>query len=193
MRRTGPWLLALFVWFVAVPVEAGEETLVSSPTRDGVVQSFLLREAHAPAGVVVLLAGGHGRLGLADGQHGVDMDGGHDNFLARSRALFAAHGYTAILVDVPSDRQGEEGMFGGFRGEEAHASDLGIVLDWVEGRYGLPVWLVGTSRGTESVAAFARRAGTRIEGLVLSAPVTRTTRRGVSLLEYPWSTSTCLC
>ncbi len=184
MRRLASVLCAMFV-LLSAAVASATETLVELSTREGVIQPFLLREAPNPVGVAVLFAGGHGRLGLHREDDAVNLDWGRNNFLVRSRAHFTDQGFHVLLVDAPSDRRGEAGMLDGFRHSAEHMADLAAVLQWVNDRYGLPVWLVGTSRGTESATAtaLALHMGTWIHGLVLSAPMTRENRRGLSLLE----------
>ncbi|MFT5485105.1 MAG: hypothetical protein ACI9MU_000004 [Alphaproteobacteria bacterium] len=119
---------------------------------------------------LVLLPGGGGFLKL-------DHDGCprklKGNSLVRSQALFHKNGFVTALADAPSDRQGKAGL-GGFRIRSKHADDIGKVISDVRERTGLPVWLIGTSRGAISAAnAASRLSGTAApDGLVLTSPVT---------------------
>lgn len=139
------------------------------PTRPGVTQRLLVLAPEAPKAVVVLFPGGHGGLQIAaDGSLGW----GGNNFLVRSRNLFAARGLVAIVVDAPSDRQAPL-FLTGFRQSAEHAEDIRAVVAWARRRWSLPVWLVGTSRGTQSAAAVAVQSpgADGPDGLVLTSTI----------------------
>jgi hypothetical protein len=75
------------------------------------------------------------------------------------------------LIDAPSDRQGG-GFLTYFRESAEHATDVGSVIAWLRKQLKLPVWLIGTSRGTQSVAAVsARLAGVGTDGIVLTSTI----------------------
>jgi len=149
--------------------------VVDVATRPGVTQRFLLLTPDHPKAAVILFAGGQGGLQIApDGSFGW----GKGNFLVRSRELFAAQGLLVAVVDAPSDRQSAP-FLGGFRQTREHVSDVKAVIAWLKQQAAVPVWLVGTSRGTQS-AAFI---GTELrpdnggpDGLVLTSSVLRDPR-----------------
>ncbi len=143
--------------------------VVDIPTRPGVTQRLLLLRPAQPQAVVLLLAGGHGGLRLFD--NGTPR-WGDNNFLVRTRALFAEQGLAVAVLDVPSDRQ-RPPFLEGFRQTAEHASDLKATIAWLRSQWGLPVWLVGTSRGTQSVAFVATElAGSEgPDGIVLSSSI----------------------
>ena len=119
---------------------------------------------------LVLLPGGPGYAALdAKGCAG-KLKG---NSLVRSRELFHRAGFVTALVDAPSDHRGGDGL-GGFRMSPQHAEDIGKVIAFLRERTKLPVWLVGTSRGTISaVNAASRLTGPAApDGLVLTSPIT---------------------
>ncbi len=97
---------------------------------------------------------------------------GKGNFLIRSRQLFADQGLTAVLVDAPSDRQSAP-FLAGFRQTPSHAADIKAVIAWARQQTKLPVWLIGTSRGTQSAAFVATELGKPDgpDGLVLTSTV----------------------
>jgi len=102
----------------------------------------------APKAAVVLFAGGHGGLQvLANGS----MKWGEGNFLVRTRQLFADAGLTVAVIDAPSDRQSPP-FLSGFRQRPEHAADVKAVIGWLRENAKVPVWLVGTSPGTQSAA-----------------------------------------
>ncbi|MBB2483790.1 alpha/beta hydrolase [Mitsuaria sp. WAJ17] len=116
---------------------------------------------------LVLLAGGHGHVGLDATGCATQLKG---NALLRARPLFQARGYEVVTLDAPADYRGDEGL-AGFRIEPAHAEDIGRVVRWLRGQGAREVWLLGTSRGSISaVNAAARLAGEAApDGLVLSS------------------------
>jgi hypothetical protein len=119
---------------------------------------------------LLLLPGGPGYLALDRNGCAQKLKG---NSLVRSRDLYHAAGFITVLVDAPSDHHGEDGL-GGFRISAQHAEDLGKVIAAVRSETKVPVWLVGTSRGSISAAnAASRLTGPAApDGLVLTSPVT---------------------
>jgi len=158
----------LLVVLSAVPA-FGEE-MVSLSTRDGVTQAYLLvvPEGGSPRAAAVLFPGGGGaiRLRVEAGR----TKFGPNNFLVRSRGEFARHGIVVAVVDAPSDQQA--GMSDGFRSGRDHAKDIEGVLDDLKKRYpSLPVYLVGTSRGTVSAGYVGKAMGTGVAGVVFTSAV----------------------
>ena len=143
--------------------------IVTLDTRPGVSVSFYyLKQDRAPA-TLVLLSGGAGDIGLKDG---VPTS---KNFLVRSRDFFAAHGFNIVVVDRPSDRALEYEA----RVSSEHLQDLRQVVNYVKKDTSLPVWLVGTSRGTISATAAAIAFGNdSLAGIVLTASVTSSNKTG---------------
>jgi len=159
--------LVAFALMNPAPSGAQDADLVSIDTPRGVKQAFILIEPEAPIASVILLAGGHGALGL---KSPTEMEWGERSFLVRSREKFAAHKLIVAVVDAPSDR--EDGMDSAFRMGNAHAGDLGAVAAYLKELADVPVWLVGTSTGTWS-AAWGAIAADHVDGLVLTSTITR--------------------
>ena len=78
------------------------------------------------------------------------------NFLVKVREQFASHGFLVSVFDAPSDQKGSDGMLG-YRVTEDHAADVAAVVKRLRELATVPVWLVGTSRGTISAANAAAR------------------------------------
>ena len=156
-------MLLLHVW----PLAAHGQELVSLPTRDGVTQSYLLdAPAHAPHALAVLFpgSGGNIRLRREDGE----IRFSSNNFLVRSRRAFVAHGIATAVIDTPSDRS--SGMDDDFRSGRSHRADVQAVLADLSRRFpAIPVFLVGTSRGTVSAAYVASAIDSGVAGTVLTA------------------------
>jgi pimeloyl-ACP methyl ester carboxylesterase len=146
-----------------------EDKLIKLDTRPGVSVSFYYMKRDGAPATVVLLPGGGGGIGLKDG---VPTS---DNFLVRSRDLFAAHGFNVAVVSRPTDKE----LDYEFRVSPAHIEDLRQVVEYLKTDAGLPIWLVGTSRGTVSAAAAAIAFGNeKLAGLALTSSVTSNKRTG---------------
>jgi pimeloyl-ACP methyl ester carboxylesterase len=63
-----------------------------------------------------------------------------------------------IVLDAPSDRQSPP-YLSEFRQRPEHVADVKAVISWVRGQARIPVWLIGTSRGTQSVAFVTTELG----------------------------------
>jgi len=170
------WTRCLGAVFLAVlavsdPIPAETAAVIDVPTRPGIVERVLVLAAANPKAVVLLFAGGHG--GLQIRQNG-SFTWGAGNFLVRSRDLFVSQGLTVVVVDALSDRQTLP-YLSGFRLTPEHVADIRALIAWARRRQaGVPVWLVGTSRGTQSVAfAATELAGTADgpDGIVLTSTI----------------------
>jgi pimeloyl-ACP methyl ester carboxylesterase len=132
----------------------------------------------------VLFSGSAGKVDL-ERETARTRPGG--NFLVRSRALFAQQGVAAAVMDAPSDQP--TGMQDTFRLGEAHTEDIGKVVADLKKRFpGLPVFLVGTSRGTISAAAAGRRLGKEVNGVVLTATLFLASGRQPGLSGFDFAT-----
>jgi len=152
------------------PLWAEPQKVVDIPTRPGVIQRMLTFTPENPKAAVVLLAGGHGGLQISpDGS----LRWGEGNFLVQTRKLFVSNGLMVAVVDAPSDRQSPP-FLGGFRQTGEHVADIKAVIAWLKQQADIPVWLVGTSRGTQSAAFIATQLSPRDggpDGLVLSSTI----------------------
>lgn len=160
-------LLLLFAALFAGSAAAQE--IVTLQTRGNVTQSFYIPAMKAkPAAAALLFAGGggHVRLRTEEGQ----IAFGRGNFLPRSRNEFVRNQILPVLVDAPTDQQGEGGISDEFRRSAEHALDVRAVLAELAKRHpGLPVFLVGTSRSTISIVNLAAALHGEIAGVVLSS------------------------
>ena len=159
--------LALFLhaWLVA----AHGQELVTVSTRDGVTQSYLLEvPSHWPHALAALFPGGGGNIHLRQEDGAIRFS--PNNFLVRSRHEFVARGIGTAVMDAPSDRS--SGMDDDFRSSTRHQNDVRAILADLNKRFpSIPVFLVGTSRGTVSAAYLARALGSDAAGTVLTASV----------------------
>ena len=168
------WLGVVFLAVLAVsdPVRAQTRDVFDVPTRPGIVERVLVLTPANPKAVVLLFAGDHGGLDIR--WNGVFITGLAVNFLVRSRDLFVSQGLTVVVVDAPSDHQNPP-YLSGFRQTPEHVADIRALISWARHRQvDVPVWLVGTSRGTESVAfAATELSGTADapDGIVLTSTI----------------------
>jgi len=171
MRMT----LGIFLLVVALGARAQVPRVIDIPTRPGVTQRFLFIAPEKPRAAAVLFPGGQGDFQVEPGGAVVRQKG---NFLVRSRDLFVAQGIAVAIVAPPSDRQDLQG----FRQSREHAEDIRAVIAWLRREAGVPVWLAGTSRGTQSAAYIATelpRAAGGADGLVLTSTVLNSSARGI--------------
>jgi hypothetical protein len=154
----------------AVPSPAENDHLVTLDTRPGVsVQIYYMKRVGATA-TVGLLPGGAGDLGMKNGLPG------SKNFLVRSRDYFASNGFNVAVIGKPSDKY-ELGF--GTRVSSEHLEDLFLIVKYLNKDSGLPVWLIGTSKGTISATAAAISFGKKeLAGIVLTSSVTSVTKEG---------------
>lgn len=160
----------LLSFVLATPSLAAENRLVELSTRPGVSISFYYMKQDACKATVVLLPGGSGSIGMKNGVPAAN------NFLVRSRDYFAATGLNVALVETPSD---QDDLDYSFRISPEHIEDLRHVAVFLKKDAGLPVWLVGTSRGTISATAAAIAFGNEeLAGIVLTSSVTSKKKSG---------------
>ena len=169
-KTLATWLLTPLLFCAGHAAAQTASRVVDIPTRAGVTQRLLVLTPPEPKAVAILFAGGHGGLQIYSGG---DMQFGKGNFLIRTRQLFADQGVQVVIVDTPSDRQSPP-YLSGFRQTPEHLADIKAVIAWSRTQNDLPVWLVGTSRGTQSAAAVAvatsgDKAGP--DGLVLTSSI----------------------
>ena len=146
-----------------------------SPVPEGLLQFDIGRgEARLPVyamphpkatATLVLLPGGDAGTGkIVDGQ---PQSG---NFLSRSRADFFNANFNVLVVYRASDLNR---LDYGYRVSKEHVAELAKVVAFAKDNWSLPVWLVGTSRGTVSGTATAIALGpSQVQGLVLTSSVT---------------------
>lgn len=163
-------LLSLLFIVTAVPSFAAEERLVRIDTRPGVfVTVSYIQHAEARA-TVVLLPGGTGGILLRSGPLA------SSSFLVESRDIFFSSGFNVAVVNKPSD---VKDLDFDFRAGPQHVEDLRQVVAYLKKEGGLPVWLVGSSRGTISATAAAIAFGNdELAGIVLTSSITAWWKNG---------------
>jgi hypothetical protein len=148
------------------PESAAPETVLNVPVGAHELQRILCVEPARASGAIVMMPGGSGEVGLepsADLRH-------NQNFVIRTRSLWAARGYVVIIPDA-LDRQDLRGL----RASPEYAAVVDALVEFAHTRIsGGPVFLLGTSQG--SIAAMNGAAHARpgqLAGVVLTESVSR--------------------
>lgn len=143
------WTLILLLVFCTRAAVAADEIVISVKASDGEIVRYVLTRGSAPHYAVILMPGGRGELPLrqADGVLTTTLP---DDFLIRSRALFAGPQFVAASTAATS----------------IPALILAIEHD-LEHRFGpLSVYVVGTSRSTEATQALAAPLDGQVAGFI---------------------------
>ena len=163
---------ALPMAFVAVLAagRAAAEDRIELHSRPGIVQPILYQPASAPVASVVLFPGGRGVIAEV-----------RDNFLLRIRGEFSAQGISVAVIDAPSDRTAATAQY---RASADAVADAAAVVAFLKTKAAVPVWLVGTSRGSISAANAAAHLGpSQVSGVVLTSSVWNGGMQAVSLSQ----------
>ena len=157
----------------------GKKQFYTIESREGVKQNIFIESyTKNPKAIVLLFTGGKGILDLS--QFGAAD--GRNNFVIRTQDYLLDNNYMTVMIDAPSDKQDKSGITGGFRNSLEHSYDIKSVLTYLE-TYNKPIWLSGTSRGTESVAFLATQLNDKIDGIIISSSITVDSRKGNSILS----------
>lgn len=159
-------IAALACVCIAQSAQAAAPVVVDLPIGNGVSERVLYLAPDDPKVALVMLPGGDGIVAIGpDGKIG---RGG--NFLVRTRGKWRAHGAAVAIPDAPSD--GKSLFF--LRHSPFYAQAVRAIVDFLHGRTRAPIWLVGTSQGTNAAtnAAAALTHG-EIAGIVLTSSLTR--------------------
>jgi len=142
MRR-----LFCLLWLCLAGQVWATDQLITVPTaRDKVDISYWWMPRDGAVATLLLISGGGGGMGYRGGQ---PMS---DNFLIRTRDLFAAQGFNVALLGLASDMRN---LTEHFRTSQEHAQDVLDVVKAIRAASSQPVWLIGTSRGTISAVSAA--------------------------------------
>ena len=140
-----------------------EGTLFKVPTRPDVKTTLFWEPVEGAKATVFLFPGGGGGFGKVE-----DGKPTSNNFLVRSAPYFIANGFNVAIFGRPSD---SEDLDYADRISDTHMADVRKVLEFVKRKADVPVWIVGTSRGTISAAAAAINLPGEMAGVVLTSSV----------------------
>lgn len=173
-----PLCWAIFACSGAAP-RAAEIWPLQTPR--GVTQPVLIEVPAQPRAAVVLFAGGNGGVVFA----GNELASYRGNFLLRARAEFLKQGLVVAIIGAPSDRPAPNYLDDKFRLSKEHADDVLVVVSELRKQFGVPTWLVGTSRGTLSAASAGLRLGKGTDGVVLTATMADVVDLPIDRFEVP--------
>jgi hypothetical protein len=142
------------------------ETEETIKTRDDITLSFgpTDRRTDGPTkSAAILFTGGTGKIKLWK-----DRGPCGKNFLVRSRNRFAKRSVLTVTVDVPSERCRKGVVF--WRDSDEHRQDIATLIKWIKIKTQAPLWLIGTSCGSASVAYLA--GSLSVDGAVFITTVT---------------------
>ena len=185
MKTSNQIISVFLLTFIALSAIADEIVILN--TRSDVEQKVLLLKPDSPKASIILFAGGKGVLGLSTVFRYPYIKWGKKNFLVRTKNLFLNNGFLVAVVDAPSDMQSKKGMLGGFRDSSEHVEDIDQVIQYLRQQESIPVWLVGTSRGTESVANIAINSQQVPDGIVLTSSISVNNTKGTAVTEMDLS------
>lgn len=156
-------LAPLIGLLVSLSAFAGDQ-IVRIESRPGVHVPVYYMKRDGATATVILLPGGAGGFGMP-----VDGKPSSANFLVRSRELFANASLNVAVMGRASDKTDLDLPA---RISDDHMQDIKHLVDYFKADTGLPVWLVGTSRGTVSATAAAVKFGnTSLAGIVLTSSI----------------------
>ena len=164
-------LLAFFVSNSAALAADGK--FVKLQPRPDVVLPIYVIQTERPKAAVILLPGGNGIVKL--GPDGPEKGG---NFVVRTRNKFADNGLLVAVVDAPIEDEVQESLKGS-RTTPEHATDVAAVAAYLKEQAEVPVWVVGTSRGTIGATNLASRLPETIHGIVLTSTVSESSKSGM--------------
>src|SRR5690348_7106763 len=145
---------------------------VKLQTRPVVTESVEFAAAPNPTASVVLFPGGDGVVANVQ-----------VNFLLRVRGRFVEQGISVAVFDAPSDQSA--GMSTAYRTGAAQAQDVAAVVRFLKSKADVPVWFVGTSRGSVSAANTAAQLSQQISGVVLTSSVWSGTAAALGQIAVP--------
>jgi dienelactone hydrolase len=174
MSKFWPSIIGLIsvMFSASTALAAGGKYIELKPRPDVVLPIYVI-QPDKPKAAVVLLPGGKGVIRL--GPDGPEKGG---NFLVRTRDLFAQQELLVAVVDAPIEDEVQEGLKGE-RTTREHATDIVAVATYLQKQAGVPVWVVGTSRGTIGATNLAARMPEAIHGIVLTSTVSKSSKTGL--------------
>ena len=175
----------VFPFFFCWGAKANDTVVVKLKTRGNVNLPFLFSKNPNPLAVLLLFEGGPGMPSFPFQQR--------SGFMTKSLKFFVKHGFNVILLQPPDDqRDFRGGMHPNYRETKEHLMDVEKIISWVEAHIDLPLWLLGISLGTRSVANVAIKTTKKIKGIVLLSSSTNPPEQtksvqnfGLELLKIP--------
>lgn len=176
------FIVSLCVILLGVSTAVAQQVVKIKP-RPGVVLKMLADDPGGAKAIAVLFPGGSGKVNV---KNNGTFKGTKGNSLTRSRKKFSAQELVTVLFDAPSDRKDKKGLTFDYRMTGEHAGDIKLAMAKLRRAFpGLPVWLVGTSRGSTSAAnAAANIKDGGPDGIVLTSTIGVSNKHGGNVLDF---------
>jgi len=157
-------LISIIFSFTAMLAQAQDGMLkLDLPRADAHIPLYVMSNPNAVA-TLILLPGGDASTGNI-----VDGKPRSGNFLVRSKEYFFNENFNVVVMFRASDLNKLDYPYR----VKNHVAEIGQVINFSKEKFGKPIWLVGTSRGTVSGTAAAIALGNKeVQGLVLTSSVT---------------------
>jgi pimeloyl-ACP methyl ester carboxylesterase len=123
---------------------------------------------------------------MFEGAGGVFNPGGA-GFINAHYGDFVDRGFTVVLMEPPADKNDFHlggGMHPLFRESANHVQDIDAVISMLRKNSTKPIWLLGISMGTKSVANYAANRSNRISGAIFLSSSTRPPGISRSVADY---------
>lgn len=154
--------LIFLLSFVCAHAQVGMQKLDLS-RGDAYLPLYVMTNPNAMA-TLILLPGGDASTGNI-----VDDKPRSGNFLVRSKEFFFNEDFNVIVMFRASDMVKLDYPYR----VKDHVDEIAKVIRFSKEKFGKPIWLVGTSRGTVSGTAAAIALGEKeVQGIVLTSSVT---------------------
>lgn len=165
-RRGQLQLLACLCAAVSLTLIGSAAAAITDLPVAGGKERVLYLQPSSPVDALIMFPGGDGIVKLnSDGSFGA---GG--NFLVRTRDLWTAQGMAVAIPDIPTNLT----YLYNNRTTPEYADDVAKIIAYVRTQTKAPIWLVGTSQGTNAaVGAASRLTHGEIAGVVLTSTLTR--------------------
>jgi len=156
--------VAIFFLLSVFNIHAEEGMLKLDLSRSNAhLPLYVMTNPNAIATLILLPGGDAGTGNIVEGK---PRSG---NFLARSKEYFFNENFNVVVMFRASDLTKLDYPY---RVKE-HVAEIAEVINYSKNKFGKPIWLVGTSRGTVSGTAAGIALGNQeVQGLVLTASVT---------------------
>lgn len=159
--------LSLLVVHAGVHAQDVGKTIRVETARSGSSVPMYVQAKEGAKTTVLLMPGGKGGIGAL----GKDGRPTSTNFLIRSGDQFLSFGFNVAMMSKPTDLPE---LNGPIRVSAEHMDDIRRAVSYLKERFGVPVWIVGTSWGSTSTAsaAIALRDEGLIAGIALTSSIT---------------------
>jgi len=139
---------------------------VDLPASGGGKERVLYLQPANPVAALIMFPGGDGQIKL--GTDGTPAAG--TNFLVRTRDSWVAQGMAVAIPDVPDNQRNLYNR----RTTADYTDDIAKIIAYIRTQTKAPIWLVGTSQGTNAaVGGASRMTKGEIAGIVLTSSLTR--------------------